>query len=163
MKPILKLSLAFLLSLLSISSFAQMPSVKVDNVKGEQINTSSLLDDGKPMIVSFWSCTCKPCIMELDAINENFPDWIEEADFKVVAVSTDDARFTAKARSFAAGRGWSDFVQLYDKNQELMRAMNVTVTPQVFVLDGQGKIVYSHTGYVPGSEEELIKAIKKIK
>ena len=163
MKPILKLSFAFLLSLLSISSFAQMPSVKVDNVKGEQISTSSLLDDGKPMIVSFWSCTCKPCIMELDAINENFPDWIEEADFKVVAVSTDDARFTAKARSFAAGRGWGDFVQLYDKNQELMRAMNVTVTPQVFVLDGQGKIVYSHTGYVPGSEEELIKAIKKIK
>ena len=53
MKLFLKLSFAFLLSLLTISSFAQMPSVKVDNVKGEQINTSSLLDDGKPMIVSF--------------------------------------------------------------------------------------------------------------
>lgn len=157
-----RITLAFLFGFLSISSFAQMPSVKVDNVKGEQINTSSLLDDGKPMIISFWSCTCKPCILELDSINENYPDWIEEADFKVVAVSTDDARFTAKARSFAAGRGWGDFVQLYDKNQELMRAMNVTVTPQVFVLDGKGKIVYSHTGYVPGSEEELIKAIKKI-
>ena len=144
MRLILRISVAICALFLSISSFAQMPSVKVDNVKGEQISTSSLLDDGKPMIISFWSCTCKPCIQELDSINENLPDWLDEADFKVVAV-------------------WGDFVQIYDKNQELMRAMNVTTTPQAFVLDGKGKIVYSHTGYVPGSEEELIKAIRKIK
>ena len=163
MRIILRVSVAICALFLSISTFAQMPSVKVDNVKGEQISTSSLLDDGKPMIISFWSCTCKPCIQELDSINENLPDWLDEADFKVVAVSTDDARFTYKARAFAQGRGWGDFVQIYDKNQELMRAMNVTTTPQAFVLDGKGKIVYSHTGYVPGSEEELIKAIRKIK
>lgn len=43
-----------------------------------------------------------------------------------------------------------------------MRAMNVSVTPQVFVVDKNGKIVYSHTGYTPGSEKELLKVIKKI-
>ena len=98
MRIILRVSVAICALFLSISTFAQMPSVKVDNVKGEQISTSSLLDDGKPMIISFWSCTCKPCIQELDSINENLPDWLDEADFKVVAVSTDDARFTSKAR-----------------------------------------------------------------
>ena len=40
--------------------------------------------------------------------------------------------------------------------------MNVVTTPQAFVLDGKGKIVYSHTGYTPGSEIELFEAIKKI-
>ena len=41
--------------------------------------------------------------------------------------------------------------------------MNVTLTPQVFVVDKNGKIVYSHTGYSPGNEEELIEAIMKLK
>ena len=145
-----------------LSSFvanAQMPAVSLENSKGETVSTASLVD-GTPMIISFWSTTCKPCIRELDAINELLPDWLDEADFKVVAVSTDDARFTTKARSLAEGHGWTDFIVLYDKNQAFMRAMNVTLTPQVYVMDGNGKIVYSHTGYTPGSELELIEKIK---
>ena len=155
----------FLLSLallISAAAYAQVPSVTVENVKGETVSTKSLLEDGKPMIVSFWSTTCKPCIMELDAIYDALPDWQEEADFKVVAVATDDSRMLAKAKSFAAGRGWSeDFVLLFDKNKYFMRAMNVSVVPPVFVMDGSGKIVYSHTSYSPGSELELLEAIKK--
>ena len=155
----------FLLSLallISAAAYAQVPSVTVENVKGETVSTKSLLEDGKPMIVSFWSTTCKPCIMELDAIYDALPDWLEEADFKVVAVATDDSRMLAKAKSFAAGRGWSeDFVLLFDKNNDFMRAMNVSVVPHVFVMDGSGKIVYSHTSYSPGSELELLEAIKK--
>ena len=155
----------FLLSLallISAAAYAQVPSVTVENVKGETVSTKSLLEDGKPMIVSFWSTTCKPCIMELDAIYDALPDWLEEADFKVVAVATDDSRMLAKAKSFAAGRGWSeDFVLLIDKNKDFLRAMNVSVVPHVFVMDGSGKIVYSHTSYSPGSELELLEAIKK--
>ena len=30
------------------------------------------------------------------------------------------------------------------------------------VVDADGKIVYSHIGYAPGSELELLKAIKKL-
>ena len=141
---------------------AQIPTVKVENSKGAQFNTSSLINSKTPMIISFWATTCKPCIRELDAINEQLPDWLEEAEFRVVAVSTDDSRSTAKARSLAEGHGWDGFIMLYDKNQEFMRAMNVSLTPQVFVVDTNGKIVYSHTGYAPGSEQELLKAIKKL-
>ena len=114
------------------------------------------------MIVSFWSTTCKPCIMELDAVYDAYPDWSEEVDFRVVAVATDDSRMLAKAKSFAEGRGWSeDFILLFDKNKDFMRAMNVSVVPHVFVIDGKGKVVYSHTSYTPGAELELLKAIKE--
>ena len=123
-------------------TMAQIPSVKVENTKGAQVNTSSLVNHKTPMIISFWATTCKPCIRELDAIN--------------------DSRSTAKARALAEGHGWDDFIMLYDKNQEFMRAMNVSLTPQVYVVDADGKIVYSHIGYAPGSELELLKAIKKL-
>ena len=148
--------------LISATAFAQVPSVTVENAKGEAVNTKSLLDEGIPMIVSFWSTSCKPCIRELDAIYDALPDWLEEVEFRVVAVSTDDSRLLAKAKSFAEGRGWGEeYTLLFDKNQDFMRAMNVSVVPHVFVIDGKGKIVYSHTSYVPGNELELFEAIKK--
>lgn len=158
-----KLLLSLTLILVAGVAMAQVPSVKVENGKGEAVDTVDLVDGKTPIIISFWATTCKPCIRELDAINDAYPDWIEEADFRVVAVSTDDSRFSAQARALAEGHGWSDFTVLYDKNQEFMRAMNVTLTPQVFVIDKDGKIVYSHTGYSPGNEEELIATILKLK
>lgn len=157
---------SFFLSLVAIlfaaAAMAQVPSVKVENSKGETFDTASLLDEGTPMIVSFWSTTCKPCIRELEAVYESLPDWLEEVDFRVVAVSTDDSRQLAKAKSFAEGRGWgTDFTLLFDKNQDFMRAMNVTVVPHVFVIDAKGKIVFSHTAYVQGGEVKLFEAVKK--
>ena len=159
---------AFLLSIaalfISLAASAQVPSVTVENAKGESFDTSLLLKDGTPMILSFWSTSCKPCIRELDAVYDAMPDWLEEADFRVVAVSTDDSRLLAKARSFAEGRGWGEeFTLLFDKNQDFMRAMNVSVVPHVFVIDGKGKVVYSHTSYVPGGEVELFEAVKSCK
>lgn len=158
----------FLLSiaalLITVAASAQVPSVTVENAKGESFDTSLLLKEGTPMILSFWSTSCKPCIRELDAVYDAMPDWLEEADFRVVAVSTDDSRLLAKARSFAEGRGWGEeFTLLFDKNQDFMRAMNVSVVPHVFVIDGKGKVVYSHTAYVPGGEVELFEAVKSCK
>ena len=158
----------FLLSIaalfITVAASAQVPSVTVENAKGESFDTSLLLKEGTPMILSFWSTSCKPCIRELDAVYDAMPDWIEEADFRVVAVSTDDSRLLAKARSFAEGRGWGEeFTLLFDKNQDFMRAMNVSVVPHVFVLDAKGKVVYSHTAYVPGGEGELFEAVKSCK
>jgi peroxiredoxin len=153
------LSLALLVS--AIAS-AQVPSVTVETSKGGAYDTSLLLKEGTPMIISFWSTSCKPCIRELDAVYEALPDWLEEVDFRVVAVSTDDNRLLAKAKSFAEGRGWGDdFLLLFDKNQDFMRAMNVSVVPHVFVVDAKGKIVFSHPSYVQGGEVELFEAVKK--
>ena len=148
--------------LVSAVAAAQVPSVTVENAKGESFDTSLLLQEGTPMFVSFWSTSCKPCIRELDAIYDALPDWLDEAKFRVVAVSTDDSRLLAKAKSFAEGRGWGeDYLLLFDKNQDFMRAMNVSVVPHVFVLVAKGKIVYSHTSYDPGNELELFEAVKK--
>ena len=137
-----------------------LPDVGNENQGGETDSTKSLIG-GKPMIISFWSTTCKPCIMELNAINEQLEEWREEADFEVVAISTDDSRSVGRARAITRGNGW-EFICLYDKNQEFKRAMQVSLTPHTFVVDADGKIVYSHSGYTPGSEAELFEKIKSL-
>lgn len=148
--------------MLAGAAMAQLPSAKVEDEKGNVINTTSLVDGKTPMIISFWATTCKPCILELNTINDQLEDWLDEADFRVVAVSIDDTRSSAKAKAMASGNGWEDFTVLYDKNQDFKRAMNVSLTPHVFVVDKNGKVVFSHTGYTPGSEAELFEIIKSL-
>ena len=82
--------------------------------------------------------------------------------FNVVAVAIDDSRSVSKARAMANGFGWDDFVLLFDKNQDFKRAMNVSTTPQSYIIDGEGRVVYSHSGYTPGSEYELFQKIKEL-
>jgi thioredoxin-related protein len=52
---------------------------------------------------------------------------------------------------------------VYDENQTLKRAMNVSLTPQSFVVDANGNIVYSHSGYTPGSEQLLFDKVVALK
>lgn len=160
----MKKMLFTLLALFAVAgaSAQSMPDVKIENQAGKVISTNDLVD-GTPMIISFWSTTCKPCIMELNAINDSLYEWLEEVDMRVVAVSVDDARTVSRARAMAKGQGWDDFTCIYDKNQEFKRAMNVSLTPHTFIVDGEGNIVYSHSGYTPGSEQELFEKISKLK
>lgn len=158
------LILFVVLTLSPVIAMAQkaLPNVEVKDMDGNAVNIQSILDDGVPVILSFWYTTCKPCLQELGAVNDAFPDWIEEAEFKVVAVSTDDSRSSAKVKPMVNGRGWTDFTILLDENGDLKRAMNVQTQPTVFVLDKDGNVVYTHTGYTPGSEEELFDQILKL-
>lgn len=144
-----------------VASAQQLPDVKVEDAQGKHVSVRSLAQ-GKPMIISYWSIACKPCIQELNAINDSLAEWREEADLVVVAVSVDDARLKASAKAIASSRGW-EFVCVYDENQTLKRAMNVSLTPQSFVVDANGNIIYSHSGYTPGSEQLLFDKVVALK
>ena len=159
MKKILSL-LCFVFAVATVSA-QQLPDVKVENAQGKIVSVREL-SNGKPMIISYWSIACKPCIQELNAINDALAEWRAEADLEVVAVSIDDARLKASAKAIANSRGW-EFICVYDENQELKRAMNVSLTPQSFVVDGEGNIIFSHSGYTPGSEQLLFDKIVELK
>ena len=150
----------FILAVAGVSA-QQLPDVKVENAQGKIVSVREL-SNGKPMIISYWSIACKPCIQELNAINDSLAEWREEADFVVVAVSVDDSRLKASAKAVASSRGW-EFVCVYDENQDLKRAMNVSLTPQSFGGDGAGNIVFSHSGYTPGSEQLLFDKVVELK
>lgn len=158
MKKLLCLMSA-LMAVLCVSA-QQLPDVQVENAEGRMISIRDLAGE-KPLIISYWSITCKPCIQELNAINDQLEEWREEADFEVVAVSVDDVRMKATAKAKAQSLGW-DFHCVYDANQDLKRAMNVSLTPQSFVVDKEGNIVYSHSGYTPGSELVLLEKVIKL-
>jgi len=133
------------------------PSVKFKNLEGVEQKIAK----DKPVIISFWSTTCVPCIKELNAINGKYDAWKKTAKFEVYAVSADDERFAARVPLIAQKKGWK-FPVLTDQQKAAFKALNVTNNPYTVVLDKNGKIVYEHASYVEGDEEVLIQKIKSL-
>jgi cytochrome c biogenesis protein CcmG/thiol:disulfide interchange protein DsbE len=138
-----------------------IPATDLKTVDGKKINASTWSNDGKPMIIDFWATWCKPCKKELDAISEDYADWQKETGVKLIAISIDDTRSSGKVGGDVKTHGW-DYEVYLDENQDFKRAMNVGDVPQVFIVNGKGEIVWSHSGYVDGSEEHLYKVLQQV-
>ena len=166
-----KKTLVFLLTAVcffTFSSVAQtpgkgrnIPSVAVKTLKQEPTNTSTISNDGKPIIISFWATWCKPCIEELNNISEVYADWQKETGVKLVAVSVDDAKTINRVSSFVNGRKWP-YEFLLDANADFKRSLNVNNPPHTFLVNGKGEIVWQHVGYIDGNEDELYEEVKKL-
>lgn len=151
---------AALLSLFVFSANAELPSVNLKDLNGKYIDTSTLSNEGKPFVIDFWATWCKPCVRELKAINDVYPDWVEETGMKIYAVSLDEAQNEQRVKPFVESKGW-EYEILLDPNGDFKRALGVSDPPHVFVVDGEGNIVWNHQGYVDGSEDEILEVVKK--
>ncbi|MEL6989300.1 MAG: TlpA disulfide reductase family protein, partial [Bacteroidota bacterium] len=118
-------------------------------------------ENDKITVISFWATWCLPCKKELDAIAEIYPEWQEDYDMELVAITIDNARGLSKVKPMVEEKGW-EFEILSDAGENLKRALNFQTIPQTFLINQKGEIVYSHSGYAPGDEFELEDKIKKL-
>ena len=154
-----KIFLFSIMLLCAVAMSAQLPNVKLQDIDGNTVQTGSISNDGKPVIISFWATWCKPCLRELKAIHEVYPDWQDETGVKMIIVSVDQAQDVNRVKPMVDGFGW-EYEVLLDPNGDFKRAMNVQNIPHVFILDGKGKIIYNHVGYVDGAEEDIYDALQ---
>jgi peroxiredoxin len=103
-------------------------------------------DDGKPTVVVF---TCNHCPYALawhDRIADAARDYADRG-VAFVAVNPNDAErypadsFDAMRERVEADGGWP-LPYLRDESQEVAHAYGAKTTPDVFVLDGQGRLRY---------------------
>lgn len=153
---------AILCLFVALDGAAQLPATTVKDLKGRSIDTSKLNNGGKPFAISFFATWCKPCMRELKAINEVYADWQDETGMKMYIVSIDEAQNASKVKPLVDAEGW-DYEVLLDSNSDFFRALGLQMVPHVLVVDGDGKVVYTHSGYTDGSESEIIKTIRGLK
>ena len=142
------------------SNLKSLPSIELKNMNGKTVNISELGLKG-PLVISFWATWCSPCKKELNTIHEIYQDWQDETGVTLVAVSIDDSKTKNNVPIYVNGKGW-EYMVLMDPNGNLKRAMGVNNIPHTFLINTNGKIVYSHNNYASGDEDHLYDEILKL-
>ena len=137
----------------------ELPNITLKSLDGKSVTTQEISKSENIKVLSFWATWCVPCINELDAISDVYEEWQEETNVEIIAISTDDSRTRKRVKPLVNGKGW-DYKILIDENQDLKRALNITTLPHIVIIKN-GEIVYRHSGYTPGGEDELFEVIKE--
>lgn len=141
---------------------ASIPSALLKDLEGNTVDTGTLSNDGKPILICFWATWCSPCKKELNTYSELYADWQEETGVKIYAVTIDDQRTVNSVKPYVNSVSW-DYEILLDVNKTFSQAMGVNMPPHTFLLDGKGNIVWQHVGYNVGDEEEVHEELLKLK
>lgn len=154
------LSLCLLLVSFAAGAQERLPKLTLKDINGKTVQTDTISNGGKPMVIAFFATWCKPCNRELKAIDEVYDEWQRETGVRLVAVSIDQAQNINKVKPLVDQNGWRYDV-LLDPNGELRRALGIQMIPFTVLLDGKGNIVYKHNGYTDGAEVELYEKVKE--
>ena len=163
---LLLVHLIFLLA--ATTTFAQnnqLPeSLAMETLSGKQINLKDYVaEKGKITVVNFWATWCKPCKEELDNIQADYLEgWKKDYDIEFIAISMDNSRTKPNVKGVVDTKGW-EYDILCNPENTAYQALGFNSCPYTLLLDAEGNVVYKHTGYKPGDEEELEKEIAKAK
>jgi len=158
-----KLLLAAAAVCLTLATQAQsLPNTQIKDMgNGRKVPFDQTIEKGKVTVISFWATWCIPCKKEIKNISLALPQWKKEADFNYMTVSIDEARAEGLATTYAKSQGWS-FPYYIDANQDLKRSLSFQSVPFTMIIDKNGKVAFTHTGYEEGGEAEVFKKVKEL-
>ena len=137
----------------------QIPSIKLKLADGSETTLEEIYHTG-PVLIDFWALWCAPCLKamrHLDELQEKY----REQGLTILGINLDTERSRSKVRSYIRSKGYGFTVAL-DPSQESYRRLNGTAMPYTILVDSTGKIVYRHSGYLPGDEKILESEFQSI-
>lgn len=124
---------------------ASAPAFTLPDTEGRARSLSEWA--GRPVVLNFWAFWCDTWKAELPSLRELAADQ-STLGFSLVAVSVDGTRVP----EFTRQRGTpTPFPVLLDMQSVVSQAYGVAHVPTVVILDGQGRVRYTHIGY-PGDD-----------
>ena len=153
--------LVALLCLTTALTAQQFPTPQITNVAKEPVALSDYVGKGKPTVVAIWATWCQPCHVELDHMKSYLDKWTNEYGANFLAISVDQRHTARNIKSLVARKGWKYDI-LVDSDGKLQSKLGFRSIPQMYVLDGEGKIIETFTGYRQGREQEVDRMIKRL-
>jgi len=150
------------LSLITSLNAQELPETEIKDVNsGQKVAFNETIHKGKVTLISFWATWCVPCKKEIRNISLKLPEWKKEADFDYVTISIDEARAEGLVRTYAISQGWT-FPYFIDANSDLKRSLSFQSVPFTMIIDKNGKVAFTHTGYEEGGEGEIWAKVKEL-
>ena len=143
---------AFVLLVLALHLQAQqLPTVQVtDAHTGKKIAFNETIGKGRVTLISFWATWCAHGKRQVKTIERNLPAWKKQADFNYIAIAVDEQHTEELARTYTRAQGWK-FPVYIDANSALKGPLSFFALPYIIIIDKQGKIAFTHTGFDDGS------------
>jgi peroxiredoxin len=110
---------------------------------------------GKLLIVNFWATWCEPCVTEMPSLQVF---WDRHAGEEIAIIGVNLGEGEARIRAFTERTG-TTFPILLDRDGVAKKNWNIRGVPATFVLDGAGRIRYSHVGGLDFSDESIAAEI----
>ena len=145
----------------STYSQAILPDVNLTAIDGSLASSSTLTNDSHPFIICFWKSCCNSSLKFMDALNEIYPDLVEDHNIKIFAVSIDDSRTSDQVRPLVNGNSWEFDIYL-DTNEDFARQMNINLTPHCLLYDGQSILVWQKSVCMEGDEYIIVQELLKL-
>lgn len=139
-----------------------LPTTQIKDVNsGRKKSFNETVEKGKVTVISFWATWCIPCKKEIKNISLKLPEWKKEADFNYITISIDKIEAEGLVRTYAISQGWK-FPYYIDPNSDLKRSLSFQNVPFTMIIDKEGKVAFSHTGYEEGGEAQIWEKVKEL-
>lgn len=133
------------------------PDFSVIDMAGKAVKLSDFF--GKPIILNFWATWCGPCEAELPSFEAAYQEHGDLINFLFVNL-TDGSRDTVEGvKNYISDKRFS-FPVYFDTLYSGAQAYSVQSIPITVIIDANGKLVDTHTGYM--SENKLNGYIKDL-
>ena len=146
------------------------PTFFLRTIEGKNFFLSKEIKPDSPIILAFYATWCIPCRQEIPALEKMMTDpSLKNIRLYYVNVgglmAADEGGDVVKQREEAekVQRHKEQFKMthpiLMDRYALTAQKFGAESLPTIVVIGGDGKIKYSHHGYLPGDEEMLLKLI----
>lgn len=117
--------------------------------------TNADLATGRPVLVNFFASWCPPCEIEhIDLMRLAALDAAGEIDVEMIGVLHGDTEENARRYLDRLGDPF-DVIGL-DPERRLSLEWGLEGLPETFILDGQGRVVFKHSGPIVNDELQRI-------
>ncbi|HWJ30444.1 MAG TPA: TlpA disulfide reductase family protein, partial [Flavisolibacter sp.] len=112
---------------------------------------------GKYLLIDFWASWCGPCRAAVPKVKELYSKY-KEKGFEVVSISIDDNKKAWQKAMDEEKMPWQQWLSP-DKNKTMQKFLFSGI-PTIYIVDREGKIVSSYTGFTPAVEQKISEIMK---
>lgn len=114
---------------------------------------------GRPVLLAYWAVGCGPCRAEAPHLNALYEKYVGRGLVVLAVNAWNEPR--KKVEAFVSEKRLK-YPILMNGHEIFAERYGCRYIPQVYVIDKQGVIAYSHLNFLPGDERDLETEILKV-